>query len=176
MLQYILFDIHSCTASNLSFPPNYYMMLVKLRCNSFAVRLGVFWLLAGGAERMWLHPPVPKQVDCLRTGPSMPACWHCVAWLGKLWVLNGDGVGLLYPAIMPAGTPVIIRLTGLGQVKLCSLTDTREKVIKIVTAASGVQFLFVFCLFVVYLCQIAVFKKQVARAFTRLPQINSWTI
>lgn len=85
-------------AFNLSFQQHYGIILVKPILNSFAVSLGVFWLPAGGTERMWFHPPVPKQVDCLGTGQSMSALCRCVAWLGKLWALNGDGMGLLFLA------------------------------------------------------------------------------
>ena len=63
----------------------------------------------------------PKQVDCLRTRQIMPAHWHTV-WLARLdrRALTGPCSGISSLPIMPAGVPV--RLTGSGQVELCSLT------------------------------------------------------
>lgn len=49
--------------------------------------------------------------------------WHSwVSILNVKWRLNG----IAFPPIMPAGAPVVIRLTGLGQVQLCSLLAQRE--------------------------------------------------
>lgn len=148
------------------------MMLAKRIFNSFCGEVGCVFI-TGWRPREDVAPSSCSKAGWLPRDRAKSACTLTLCGMaGQALSANWRWNGIAFPPIMPAGAPVLIRLIGLGQVKLCSLTDTQgrltAKARKRVTVASGVQLLFLavkkvcfwFCLFHVCLCQIFSFSYK----------------